>query len=233
MKKLVLAALAAVASFTGCTTADSTVSVSWSFTHLEDNTARSCPTGFGTASIISQTIDPTTNRGTGLTVVDKFDCAAGRGTITLPDDTFLVWVEITNDARTSTYAQSGDTFVDTSLGDAAFGVEILDDGGYFFLSWDLLRASSGALLSCSQAGAGGNGSVTVHAAGPRSITDDQFQCEDHFGTTKPLLADSYSIAVDAEDANDVPLGDAMTLDDEIIAAPNKLTDLGNLMIPID
>ena len=233
MKKLVLGALVAVASVTGCTTADSTVTVSWSFTHLEDNSARTCPTGFGTASIISQTIDPTTNRGTGLTVVDKFDCAAGRGTITLPDDTFLVWVEITNDDRTSTSAVSGDTFVDTTLGDDAFGVKILDDGGYFFLSWSLLRASSGALLSCSTAGAGGNGAVVLHTAGPRSIADDKFQCEDHFGTTSPLLADTYSIAIDAEDASKTKLGDTMQINDKAIRAPNKLTDLGNLMIPID
>jgi len=242
MKKLVLGALVAVASSTGCSSdpvnpgppiTDSQITVSWSFTHLADGSVRSCPTGFGTASVISQTIDPATNRGTGLKIVDKFDCAAGRGTITLPDDTYLVWVEITNTSGSSLYAASGDTFVDSTLGDDAFSVKILDDGGYFELSWDLLRATSGALLTCSQAGVGANGAVVLHTAGAGMAQDDKFTCEDHFGTTSPLLAGTYSIAIDAEDGNQQALGDTLQINDKTIAAPNKLTDLGNLMIPID
>src|SRR3954451_23791862 len=102
MKKLILGALLAAASSVGCSSSsDSVVDVSWTFEHADGTAAPDCPGNFTTTNIVSQSIDPVTHRGTGLTVVDKFNCVAGHGSITLPDDTFLVWVEITNDSGTS------------------------------------------------------------------------------------------------------------------------------------
>lgn len=242
MKKLVLGALLAVASLSGCTSdggdvpIDTVVTVRWNFTHLADMSPRSCPVGFGTATIVSQTTDDVTHLGTGQKIIDKFNCSDGQGTITLPsDDTFLVWVQIENDTGTSLYAQSEETFVDTSASVAPIAVTVFDDGGFFFLEWDLVDARTNALLTCAQAGVTANGSVETIAtsvANPSYFKDDKFTCEDHFGTTDPLLAGTYTVTVDAE-VNNASIGQAPTLTNKTIRAPNGLTDLGLIRIPIN
>jgi hypothetical protein len=232
MKKLILGALLAAASSVGCSSSsDSVVDVSWTFTHLADNSERSCPSGFDTASIISQTIDPVSHHLTGLQVVDKFDCAAGHGSITLPDDTFLIWVEITNTSGSQTYAQSASSFVDTSFGDATFDTEILDDGGYFFFTWDLTDPN-GALLSCANAGITSSGSVDIISSSVASssyVKEDKFTCADHYGTTEGLLAGEYDITIQAENGGIRGVADPIT---DTIDPQNGLTDLGNVLIPI-
>jgi len=241
MKKLILGALLAAASSVGCssstttttTVRDSIVDVTWSFTHLADNSVRSCPSGFGTANIISQTIDPVTHKLVGAPIIDQFDCSAGRGSITLPDDTFLVWVEIATNSGSSKYAESAATFVDTSLGDAKVDTEILDDGGYFFFTWDLVDSRTNAALTCRNAGVTASGSVEIVSMSLTTssyIKADKFTCEDHYGTTEGLLAGDYDIMVQAEN-NNTTLGAADPFSDTI-HAQNGLTDLGNIVIQI-
>jgi hypothetical protein len=233
MRNLVLAALIAGTSLAGCTT-DTVVTVGWTFTHLETNAARSCPTGFATATIVSQPVDTRNHRGVGATIVDKFDCASQQGTLSLPDGVYLVWVEIENDSGTSQYAQSEAHYIDTVDGDQAFDVEILDDGGYFFLTWDLVDATTNAPLSCREAGADGSGfveAISTDMASPTDIITDQFTCDDHYGTTDPLLAGNYVVSITAVRDN-ARLGDPQNVQ-RSIQAPNKLTDLGNIIIPID
>jgi hypothetical protein len=237
MKKLVLGALLAVASSAGCTTStsESIVTATWTFHHLADHSVRSCPVGFNTATIVSQPTDDGTHRGVGTTIVDKFDCAAGSGTITLPDDNYLVWVQIENDSGSSVYTKSEQSFVDTSVGDSRIDVDILDDGGYFFLTWDLVDAVSHAPLSCAQAGVTASGSIETAAsiAGSQSVLiTDKFTCEDHFGTTGALLAGNYVVSVDALDSSNKALSSQSTVVTKSITAPDGLTDLGNIMIPI-
>lgn len=238
MKNLVLGALLAVASSTGCIissgSSDSVVTARWQFTHLADKSPRSCPVGFATATIVSQTTDPITHLGTGLTIVDKFDCADGIGTISLPDDTYLVWVEIESDDGLQTYTKSEQTFVDTSFGDATIDINILDDGGYFFLTWDLVDAQTQKPLSCPEAGVTADGSVeaiSTNLATSQKIITDQFTCEDHFGTTDGLLAGTYTVSIDALDSSNLALSNSTTVTKQI-TAPDGLTDLGHILIPI-
>lgn len=241
MKKLVLGALLAVAASTGCVTSsdngDSIVTAQWQFTHLADNSPRSCPVGFTTATIVSQSIDPISHRGTGVTIVDKFNCSDGEGTISLPDDTYLVWVQIESDDGSQIYTKSKQSFVDTSLGDTTLDlIDILDDGGYFFLTWDLVDAGTQAPLSCAAAGVTADGSVEVISASmanSQQIITDQFTCEDHFGTTDALLAGTYTVTIDALDASNRALSSRSTTATKTITAPDGLTDLGNILIPIN
>jgi hypothetical protein len=247
MKKLVLGALVAAASLTGCIISsdsgddvvvpvDTVVTMRWNFTHLADMSARSCPIGFGTATIVSQATDDVTHLGTGKQFIDKFNCSDGQGTITLPgNDTYLVWVQIENDTGTNLYAQSEETFVDTVASVPTIPVTIYDDGGFFYLEWDLVDARTNALLTCAQAGVTANGSVETIAtsvASPSYFKDDKFTCQDHFGTTDPLLAGSYTVSIDAEE-NNRALGQAPTLTNKTIKAMNGLTDLGLIRIPIN
>jgi hypothetical protein len=233
MNRLVLGTLAAIASLAGCGgSSDAVVTMHWSFVHLADGAARSCPTGFGTASIVSQSTDPVTHLGVGTTIVDKFDCAAGRGTITLPDDTYIVWVQIENSDGSSVYAKSAESYVDTLDGDQSIDVQILDDGGYFFLTWDLVRESTGAALSCRDAGVTANGAVDVltKLVTSSSVTTDKFTCEDHFGTTAPLLSGDYDVTVEASNNGILGIADPIAAK---IKAPNGLTYLGDIVIPIN
>ncbi len=253
MKNLVLGALLAVASISaGCTSSSSgddigdddgggggdtrvSVGVSWSFKHLADGGARSCPTGYGTAVIKAQVVDATSHRGSGTDYTDLYNCSDMAGVSKLPPGhQYLVWVEFTNDAQTNLYAQSEETYVDTGASVDPIDVQILDDGGYFYFSWDLKDATTGALLSCADAGVSSNGSVesiSTLVSDKTYFKDDKFTCEDHYGTTFGLKAGAYTISVDAEDNNN-PLGSAVNLSGTI-KAPNVLTDLGNIVIPID
>ena len=241
MKKLVLGALLiAAASSTACTPVndgggDTLVSVRWDFTHFADGSARSCPVGFGTATIVSQTTDDVTHLGTGQNFIDQFNCSDGQGTILLPsDDTYLVWVQIENDSGSSLYAQSEETFVDTSLSVPPIDVTIFDDAGFFFLEWDLEDAVSHAPLSCTQAGLNGSAgaveAVATLATSTNVLFTDQFTCSDHYGTTDPLLAGTYTVSVEAT-VNNQSIGNAPAVT-KTISAPNRLTDLGLFVIPV-
>jgi hypothetical protein len=235
MKKLVLGALLAVVSSTGCTVSTSTeavVTARWSFTHFADDSARSCPVGFDTATIVSQAWDPFTNELVGSPVLDLFDCADMQGT-TLPlDGIFLVWVQI--EGAAGQYAESSHTYVDTADGDVLIDFEIFDDAGFFFLTWDLVDAVTNAPLTCDEAGVTGNASVETIATivGSTFMLTDKFQCEHGYGTTSPLLAGTYTVSVDAE-VDNVAVGVAPALTNRVIRAPNGLTDLGHILIPID
>jgi hypothetical protein len=236
MKKLVLGALlTAVASSAACTSStEAVVTARWQFTHFEDDTARSCPVNFQTASVYAQPYDPITNETFGAPVVDKFDCDVFEGT-TLPiDGIYLVWVQIENDSGTQVYAKSNQEYFDTIDGDGVIDFEIFDDAGFFFLTWDLEDAVTGAPLTCREAGVVGDASVETVAtiAGTSFMLVDKFTCEHGFGTTSPLLADTYTVSVDAE-VDGLAVGVAPALTNKVITAPNGLTDLGHILIPID
>jgi hypothetical protein len=240
MKKLVLGAALAVAASVGCGSSGGTVEtgvtvpVSWKFTQLSNNSVLGCPAGFDTAAIISQATDDTSHLGSGRMFTDQFDCSAGHGTIVLPDDTYLIWVEIENRSGTSTYAQSQETFYDTLVDTAPVEAEIIDDGGFLFLEWDLFDAVSNARMSCTQAGIHASGSVDVIATGISGSTmsaDDRFDCEDHYGVTDPLIAGTYQVAIEAVDASNQSIGDAPSVT-KAIQAPGGYTNLGLVKIQI-
>ena len=239
MKNLVLGALLAVASSTGCIissgSSDSVVTARWRFTSVGGTSSNPCPAGFATATIVSQTVDEVTRRGTGLTVVDKFNCSDLQGTISLPDDTYYVWVQIESDDGLRTYTQSKEVFVDTALGDTTIDVDILDDGGYFFMTWDLVDAQTQKPLTCAEAGVTSSGSVeaiSTSMANSQKIITDKFTCEDHYGTTDGLLAGNYTISIDALNSSDLALSNSTVVTNKQITAPDGLTDLGHILIPI-
>jgi hypothetical protein len=242
MKKLVLAAtLAAAVSATACTTSsgngngDVTVTANWSFKHIADGGARSCPVGFDTATVFAVPYDTLTAELNGNEIpTDLFNCSAGRGTILVPDGQYLISVRIENHAGTTTYADSEQVFIDTAV-DGSFAVEILDDGGYLTFRWTLHDAVTRSRLTCAEAGVTSNGAVESIATRANSsgfMLTDQFTCEDHYGTTDGLPAGNYTVALEAQN-NDIQLGDAVTLPQTPVGPQNDVTDLGHVQIPID
>jgi hypothetical protein len=242
MKKLVLGALlAAVASSTGCIISDddpieptdAVITARWSFTHFEDNTARSCPVGFNTTTIVSQPWDPINHRLIGSPVEDLFDCSAGRGTTDPLDGIFLVWVQVETDSGSQVYAKSESIYVDTADGDVSLDFPIFDDAGFFFLTWGL--QDGGRQVDCEEAGlVGGDTGVetTATIVGSTFALTDVFECDHYFGTTAPLLADTYVVAVEAV-VDGLSVGRAPALNNKTIIAPSGLTDLGHVIIPLD
>lgn len=231
MKNLVWRVLlAAVASSIGCSGAASVVTAQWSFTHLATNAPAQCGNASDMAVVRAQTWAPDTQT-TGTSFSGSYSCAAGRGSLTLSDDTYLVWVEIRT-AAGGIVAQSGKAVVDTSQGDQTVDAGFSDDGGYFSFSWDLISKATNGRVSCKGAGSGKVGITATSVATQMAYKGQPFSCEDHFGTTQPLLVDTYTISINALDAGaSAAIGDASTLTNQSIQ-PDQATDLGNIKISV-
>jgi hypothetical protein len=242
MKNLVLGALLiAAASSTACTSSSSTeavVTARWSFSSYANRNQvpnDPCPTGFNTASVHAKEWDPVLGEyvAGGLEVVDKFTCSDMRGITDPLDGTFLIWVQIENDSGSNVYAQSESEFFDTADGDKTIDLPTLFvDAGYFDLSWDLI-SSANARLSCAQAGIGSSGSVatTVVESSSNFMAVDKFTCEDGFGTTAEVPVGLYDVTVTAENGS-ADIGASLPLANKPITAPNGLTHLGHVRIPV-
>ncbi|MDB4955350.1 MAG: hypothetical protein JWO36_2919 [Myxococcales bacterium] len=243
MKNVVLGSLIALTAATGCTTTatpvdTATVSATWTLRTADVGTATghnvSCPPGFDTAALYNQEISPTTGANIGQPFIDLFNCSAGQGSATeLPPGLYQTWVEIANTNNTSVYAQSLSADVDVTVANKTFSAEILVDGGYFQLAWNLVGATSNNSLTCTQAGAtGGVEAISTDVATSANSASDVFTCEDHAGVTSGFKAATYTISVDALNSQMQAIGTAPAISNRVIASPNKVTDLGTITIPI-
>ena len=251
MKKLVLGTMmaAVVAQAAGCVVTPvvtpieevATITAHWSIESTA-GTPASCPPGYTTAALYSQPVDAS-NRLVGQPIVDLFDCEDGSGfTDPLAPDVYASWIAITTANNSSTYAESIKAIVDVVDVDKDYTTRILTDGGYFEMTWDLVGANSNAPLSCNQVEgiddpANGGVELTATVSGGNAAKTDQFNCDDHYGLSASFLEGSYTISVDAFQDGDPrgagSLGTAPALTNKIIGNANKITDLGNIMIPID
>jgi len=211
-----------------------TIAARWSLRNMADGASTACPAGFDTAQLISQPVDAN-NVPAGDPIVDLFDCNARAGTsAALPPDVYQVWIEIQNHDGSSVYAQSLSQFVDVRVQNKAIATQILNDGGYFQLSWDLVGKTSQRALNCAQV-AGGIDSVeaiSTSVADAHRFYNDKFTCEDHAGVTSGLLQGTYTISIDATNG-DKSIGTAASLASNVIHGQNQVTDLGHIVIPID
>ena len=234
MTKLAFLSLAASLA-TGCVVQeepyyeDATITGAWSFHNIATNTQTGCPAGFGTVRMVSQPLDSRL-APVGEPFLDLFDCFDGRHTSAyLPPDIYEVWLEVTSDGGGSLYAQSTSRIVDVIERDALFDAQILNDGGYFLLDWQLRGATTNQNVSCD-----GIGSVEVLAtlSGTTAAIGDKFTCRDGSGLTAGLLNGAYTVSVQALDASDRALGTAPTLTSKAIRDRNQITDLGLVTIPV-
>jgi hypothetical protein len=242
MKKLVLGALlGAAASSTACTSAaptDAVVTASWSFsTYANRKQAPTdpCPAGFSTATVHAREWDPFLGEfvAGGLDVQDKFNCSDKIGTTDPLDGVFLIWVSIESTSGGTVYAESESEFFDTIDGDATISLPTLfKDAGFFDLTWDLVK--NGARVHCQDVGIGSSGSVSATAisvVSPSFMAIDKFTCADGFGTSEVLPVDTYDITVTASTGSS-DVGASGPIADVPIHAPNVLTHLGHVKIPV-
>jgi cysteine-rich repeat protein len=196
----------------------------WSFEDLATSQTTGCPAGFDTVSVVSQpaSSDPP--------IIDRFDCAAGTG-ITAPIEAgrYLVHLAVTDGTGTMGYALSTSAVVDLTASDATFTTVIFDDAGYFGLGWELRSIASNGVVSCPAAGAS---DVEISVSNGAMTTSDILPCGDGGGLSRAVLAGSFSVAIRARDAQQQPLGTAPALVNQLVEAPNRVTDLGIVAIPV-
>ena len=246
MKKLVLLVTTALIamSATGCIISsgddsgddvgeEATITAKWSIKNLASNNNNlPCPPGINTAALYSQALD-NNNEPVGSPQIDLFTCSDFQGAAAIEPDVYQSWVEFTTGSGGSVYAKSLSAIVDVVQSDKTFETTILEDGGYFELSWDLVDSITRAPLTCAQAGSNGVSSLATEVNNGSNSKDDVFPCEDHYGVTGGLKMGTYTVDVEAIDSTEEPLGDNPTLLNKIIVDKNGVTDLGNLQIPVD
>ncbi len=240
MKKLVLGSLIALTASqaAGCIIEsggdDAFITANWTFRNEATGTTTSCPPGFDTVALYNQEVT-TSGSNIGSPIIDLFDCAAGSGTSApLPATLFKSWIEVTDHTNNAVYAQSTEAYVDVTFSDKSFNAQILNDGGYFLLAWNLYGASSNADLTCAQAGAAGGISVIgTEVSNPTNSAEDQFDCEDGADYTAGYVAGTYTVSVAALDGSDQAIGTAPALTNQVIGDQNQVTNLGTIEIPID
>jgi hypothetical protein len=260
MKNLVLGSLIAVAASqaAGCiiTTDDgdnpnpnpnyATVGATWSFRTVAGGTA-TCPPGFDTVALFNQrvnaagepiggecrTLRDADNSG-GTCYVDLYDCVDGAGrSAPLPPARYRTWLAVTDDSVSQVYAESVSAYLDVRESDLTYNAQILVDGGYFYLSWDLVDAFTGDPLSCSEALADGVGVISTSVSNPNQFYDDKFTCSDGGGYTAGLLAGTYTVAIDAMEGDASVSPEPVVLTNKVINDQNRVTDLGHIEIPVD
>ena len=250
MKNFVLGALlVAAASSAACTSSmepppppgtSAVVTAHWSFSSYANRNSPAsdpCPAGFSTASVHSKEWDPVAGQfvAGGIEVIDKFNCSDEVGTTDPLDGTFLIWVQIESTSGATVYAQSESEFFDTIDGNKSIELPTLfTDAGYLDLSWDLIGTGN-TRVSCAQAGVGASGSISstaVSVASPSFMLVDKFTCTDGFGTSDVLPEDTYDVTVTASSGSGTDVGASGPIADVQIHAPNGLTHLGHVRIPV-
>ena len=236
-------AVAIIAALAGCVieTTDradqggdaATISARWSLRNMTDGAVTLCPPGIDTVQLFAQAID---DQGTPVAdpSVDLFDCDRGAGTSDgLVPDVYQVWIELRSHDLATLYAQSLSQILDVRRADQKFSTDVLNDGGYFQLAWDLVGADSNRPIDCAQVtGLDAIVAISTSVADPHRAYDDRLRCEDHATITGGLLAGAYRVSIDAR-ASGTSIGSAIRLTDQTISGQNRVTDLGHLLIPID
>ena len=154
-----------------------TISARWALRNMADGATTACPAGFDTVQMIAQPIDANGD-AVGDPSIDLFDCQAGTGVSTdLAPDVYQVWLEVRSHDLATLYAQSLSQVLDVRQTDQGFSADILNDGGYFQLSWNLIGKTTNRPLACAQlAGVSAIKALSTNVADARRAYDDELTC---------------------------------------------------------
>ncbi|MBA3460331.1 MAG: hypothetical protein H0T46_10250 [Deltaproteobacteria bacterium] len=219
------------------------VTAEWSLKSTTGQTL-SCPPGITIAAVYAQEVDANYNR-VGAPFVTTYDCTANFGnTQPLPPSVYEMWVELTDSSGNMVYATSTSRneaapterfpdgyFVDVVDVDKTFKTTLLADGGYFQFDWDLRRAGTNAPLTCAEVPKVAILSTSV--TNPNNSFDDRFFCDENYGLTGGLLQGTYTLEVSAINTAGQGLGPQTQLLNKQISSPNKVTELGTIMVRVD
>ncbi|MEP6866482.1 MAG: DUF4215 domain-containing protein [Deltaproteobacteria bacterium] len=209
------------------------IDASWMLVTAALDTAQ-CPSGYDTAAVTSQPVDAQGNAA-GAAVIDLFDCSATMGmTKPLPATTYSATVAITNHAMSQTFATS--LAQDVDLGDATdkpLDVSFLTDGGKFQLAWQLVKMSDGTTpVACTAVDTMAKVRVAMTNTTTSLTKNSQLPCDGGSGITGAVVAGTYTVSIRLLDNAFQDKGDAPDLTGQVIVAPDGLTDLGTVKIPV-
>ena len=241
MRKLVLGSLLAVLATqtTGCIISSgddefATINAEWSFHTVNPTGAvsppNSCPAGFNTVALHNQLVDASF-RPIGPEVIDLFDCIDMRNfTDELEPGVYETFLSVTSGSGGTIYADSLIETIDVTDADDTFRTQIIDNGGYFKLGWDLREQGTNAPLACSQLRAGDGVGLTATLTSNTAIfVADDFDCEDgeeFFTFTAPVAKGTYDVAIEPVDSAGASIGPSVVLDDKVMGDRNAVTELG-------
>jgi cysteine-rich repeat protein len=207
------------------------IDATWELTTVA-GAAAACPSGVDTATVSALPVD-SNGAPTGPAIGTPFDCSAGMGTTTmLPAALYSASVTLSDHGLTQVYGVSAPQMVD--LSDATnkpLDATFLTDGGKFQLAWKLVKMSDGTTVTCADVGTMPRVKVLLTGASSVSST---FSCDTGSAMTSAVLAGSYMVAVSITIFNGTTMtvGTATPLTGQVIVAPNGLTDLATITIPI-
>lgn len=211
------------------------IDATWELTNV-GGMAAVCPTGVDSATVSALPVD-SNGTPTGAAIATQFDCSAGMGTTTmLPAALYSARVTLSDHGLTQVFGVSAPQMVD--LSDATnkpLDATFVSDGGTFQLAWKLVKMSDSTPVTCADLGSmmpRVKVGLTPDAGG--AAVSSSFACDTGSGMTSAVLAGSYMVEVSATifNAGTIPVGTATPLTGQIIVAPNGLTDLGTITIPI-
>ncbi len=193
----------------------------------------SCPTGFDTAVVTAQPVDGS-GAPNGSPTMAMFDCAAGTGTTAaLPAVKYSAFVAITSHDGSQVFATSVASPVDLSdATDKPLDVAFLTDGGKFKLAWQLVKASDMSPVTCDDVDAMARVRVSVTNADTSVSSNTQFTCSAGSALTAAFVAGTYTVSTAVLDHLFSNQGNAPDLTGQVIVAPDGLTDLGTIVIPV-
>jgi len=193
-----------------------------------------CPSGFDTAAVTSQPVDAQ-GANAGTAVIDLFDCSAGMGK-TKPEKatTYTAIVAITDHAMSQTFADSLPQDVDLSdATDKPIDVSFLTDGGHFHLAWQLVKMSDGTTpVDCATVGTQVNVRAAMTNTATNMTSNSSFSCATGTGVTTAVVAGTYTVGIRLLKDFVTDVGDAPDLTGQVIMAPDGLSDLGTVKIPV-
>lgn len=208
------------------------IAAQWSFRTLPSGAA-DCPAGFPTVRLVAQPIDAS-DAPAGGAVVTALACADGMGVGEHAVGRYQASIEVAEgpgDAA-AVYARSLPEVVDLTSNDGALVAELITNGGYFRVAWQLRGATSGAQLTCAQAGAA-KIQVTAKRVGQVQGVAEKFDCVDGAAVTAPLAAGAYGTVLKAFDdaLPAVERGASVEVPGDI-AERNAVTDLATVTISV-
>ena len=216
------------------------MTANWSFKHLASGGSLTCPTGFNTTAVRATPVDRFGIKN-GTEEIALYTCSDFTGTdIDYQPRLYSVFMEITTNNNSAIYADTPSAYVDLTFQNKTITQTIIDDGGFFRFDFELRDKVNGARLTCAQAGADGV-EILSTLSGSTMAKSDIFDCitpgfrDDGTGPgfTAGIIAGDYTVSISALDTSDRAVGVTPALTNKRIQAPNKITDLGLIQIPID
>ena len=200
-------------------------------------TMADCPSGVDTATVSALPIDGNGLPTGGAALATGFACSANMGTTAmLPAARYTVTITLSNHDLTQVYATSAGQTVD--LSDATnkpFDTSFLTDGGQFKLAWKLVKMSNpSTAVTCDDVGMMPRVKAVLTPDGGMGAVSS-FSCGAGMATTTARVAGSYMVAISVttfDGMTTTTQGTALPLTGQMLVAPNGLTDLGTITIPI-